>query len=381
MVTSTSNTSDAGTAGRAAEFFAGIGLARMALERAGWSVEYANDVKRFKRDMYRENFPGGHFDLRDVREVRGVDVPSVDLATASFPCMDLSLAGRRRGLDGEHSGLFWQFSRVIEEMGARRPEFTLVENVPSFLTSKGGEDLRAAVSRLNNLGYECDLLITDAQWYLPQSRKRLFIVGRLGGVVSGSVSWGESPLRPPALARFVEAHPELRLAPLPSPLPPTAGSLLESVVERLEQSDKRWWSSEKVCKFTASLSERNRDRLSLMTDSRSLVWATAYRRTRNGRSMWEIRSDGVAGCLRTSSGGSSKQALVEAACGRVRLRWMTPLEYARLQGAEEYRVPESVSDNQALFGFGDAICVPAMEWIVRECLNPLVGPSAHAMRC
>ncbi len=351
----------------------------MALERAGWSVEYANDVKRFKRDMYRENFPRGHFDLRDVREVKGADIPSVDLATASFPCMDLSLAGRRRGLAGEHSGLFWQFSRVIQEMGVRRPEFTLVENVPSFLTSKGGEDLRAAVSRLNDLGYECDLLITDAKWYLPQSRKRLFIVGRLGGFVSGSVRCGESPLRPPAVARFIEAHPELQLAPLRSPAPPMAGSSLECFVERLGGSDERWWGAERVSKFTVSLSERNKERLTLMTDSGSTTWATAYRRTRNGRSMWEIRSDGVAGCLRTCSGGSSKQALVEAGSGRTRVRWMTPLEYARLQGAEEYRVPGTVSDNQALFGFGDAICVPAMEWIVRECLNPMLVPSAPAM--
>ena len=365
----------AGAAGRAAEFFAGIGLVRMALERAGWSVQYANDIKPFKRDMYCANFPGGEFDLRDIRKVSGADIPDVDLATASFPCIDLSLAGWRRGLAGEHSGLFWEFARVIGEMGERRPQLLLIENVPSFLTSAGGADLRAAISRLNSLGYECDLLIADAQWYVPQSRKRLFIAARVGGLADSGARWEDSPLRPPALARFIDGNPDLGLVPLRLSSPPADRQSLDSVVERLDDSDERWWEPKRVRMFVASLAERHRERMRLMLDSRSTEWATAYRRTRNGRAVWEIRADGIAGCLRTAAGGSSRQALLETARGIARVRWMTPLEYARLQGAEGYRVPESVSDNQALSGFGDAVCVPALEWIVRECLNPLAEPS------
>ena len=374
---STADMSNSTTAGRAAEFFAGIGLVRMALENAGWSVLYANDIKPFKRDMYRENFTEGHFDLRDVRDVSGDDIPDVDLATASFPCMDLSLAGKREGLDGKHSGLFWEFSRVLDEMGDRRPKFVLIENVPSFVTSKDGQDLREAVSQLNDLDYECDLLITDASWYVPQSRKRLFIIGRRGSDGNGSVHWPESPLRPPALARFIDNNSGLRLAPLLSVRPLVTRSSLVTIVERLDKDDHRWWDEERANKFAASLSTLNIARLTLMKRNRSPVWATAYRRTRNRRSVWEIRSDSIAGCLRTSSGGSSKQALVEAGNGESKVRWMTPLEYARLQGAEQYRWPESVSDNQALFGFGDAVCVPAIEWIIRECLNPMIKQSTR----
>ena len=272
--------------------------------------------------------------------------------------------------------MFWEFARVIDEMDGRRPRFVLIENVPSFLTSRGGADLRAAVSRLNSLGYACDLLITDARWYVPQSRKRLFIVGQLGSLDDPQVPWGESPLRPPALARFIEDNPDLAFAPFRSRPPPTAQVSLGDVVERLPEGDERWWGPQRVCKFVASLSRRHQERLTLMIDGRSPDWAAAYRRTRGGRSVWEIRADSIAGCLRASGGGSSKQALVEAGLGRARVRWMTPLEYARLQGAEAYRVPESVSDNQALSGFGDAVCVPALEWIVRECLNPMVELSA-----
>ena len=348
----------------------------MALERAGWSVRYANDIKAFKRDMYCANFRGTDFDLRDVRQVSGADIPDVDLATASFPCVDLSLAGKRRGLGGEHSGLFWEFARVLEEMGARRPRFVLIENVPSFLTSGQGADLRAALARLRDLGYGCDLLITDARWHVPQSRRRLFIVGRAGGGAGHGAGWDESLLRPPPLMRFIEANADLGLDPLSCPVPPNAQASLKDVVERLAENDERWWGAERVRKFVASLAERHRERLTRMAGGRSTSWATAYRRTRNRRAVWEIRADAIAGCLRTSGGGSSKQALVEAYRGDVRVRWMTPLEYARLQGAADFQVPESVSDNQALSGFGDAVCVPAVEWIIRECLNPMVESPA-----
>lgn len=141
---------------RAAEFFAGIGLVRMALERVGIEVVWANDIEPIKERMYSENFGPALFHLGDVRQLRGVDLPDVDVATASFPCTDLSLAGWRRGLAGAGSGMFWEFARVLEEMGERRPSAILLENVPGFATSHGGADLRAAVERLNELGYWCD---------------------------------------------------------------------------------------------------------------------------------------------------------------------------------------------------------------------------------
>ena len=220
--------------------------------------------------------------------------------------------------------------------------------------------------------------MVDAQWYVPQSRKRLFVVAKMGGLEAGDAPEDKSPLRPPAVTRFIEANADLRVTPLRLPRPPITQQSLGSVVERLRENDERWWAPERVWRFVRSLSQRNRGRLSLMRNGSSAEWATAYRRTRNGSAVWEIRKDGIAGCLRTAAGGSSKQALVEVNRGEPRVRWMTPLEYARLQGAASFRVPESVSDNQALSGFGDAVCVPALEWIVRECLNPMVDPSERS---
>ena len=109
-----------------AEFFAGIGLMRMGLERAGWSVAFANDIDEDKQQMYRDHFGvAEEFVLGDVHKLKASEVPDIALATASFPCNDLSLAGARQGLSGEQSSAFWGFMDVLAKMGGRRPPMRL----------------------------------------------------------------------------------------------------------------------------------------------------------------------------------------------------------------------------------------------------------------
>jgi len=106
-----------------AEFFAGIGLMRMGLEKEGWAVAYANDIAADKYEMYSEHFRDAksHFVLEDIHKLSSDTVPTVALATASFPCNDLSLAGMRKGLAGKESSAYWGFVRILDEMGNRRP--------------------------------------------------------------------------------------------------------------------------------------------------------------------------------------------------------------------------------------------------------------------
>lgn len=101
-----------------AEFFAGIGLMRIGLERAGWKIAYANDICPEKYEMYRANFEDAddHFVVEDIHRVKAADVPTVLLAAASFPCNDLSLAGGRAGLIGAQSSAFYGFVRVLREL-------------------------------------------------------------------------------------------------------------------------------------------------------------------------------------------------------------------------------------------------------------------------
>jgi DNA (cytosine-5)-methyltransferase 1 len=100
------------------------------------------------------------------------------------------------------------------------------------------------------------------------------------------------------------------------------------------------------------------------------TYRTAFRRTRKEGSVAEIRSDGIAGCLRTPRGGSARQILVKAGKGKFLARLLTPRECARLMGVDDYCV--KVSASQAFMGFGDAVCVPVIEWITLHRLNPLV---------
>ena len=357
----------------AAEFFAGMGLVRKGLEQAGFSVVFANDNDPAKRGLYAENFDDSHFLLGDVTDphiVSGEAVPDVVLATASFPCTDLSLAGNRAGLVGADSGTFWGFARVLREMGARRPGVLVLENVPSLATSNSGQDLVTVLTELNAQGYLCDMVILDARWFVPQSRPRLFIVASQTPL-SDPGDWTPSTLRPPWMRALVQAHPNLKMQACRLPMPPLTTDTLASIVERLPENHDRWWEPDRLTRFLDSLSATQSKRLLHMQASPALRWATAYRRTRGGVATWEIRADQIAGCLRTARGGSSKQALVEAGHGDVRVRWMTPLEYARLQGAGDLKLSAS-RENRALFGLGDAVCVPAMAWLGSNYLQPLV---------
>lgn len=372
MVTSLSLVPDTSVPLQVAEFFAGIGLVRLGLEKAGFEVVWANDYEAAKKEMYEGNFgnEGHNFVLGDVAQVSGKDLPEgLDLAWASFPCTDLSLAGDRKGLKGKQSGTYWEFARIIRELGDKKPRTIALENVNGLATSHGGDDLAALVKSLNDLGYSVDVLALDGRRFVPQSRPRIFIVGS----VEVPVETDEriSDLRP-AWLQGVFSDTTLRTHRAALPQPPAM--LLDGLHDHVEQmaaTDPRWWDVARTERFLNSLSPVQKARLDLMKKGLLPSFRTAYRRTRQGVPVWEIRADAISGCLRTARGGSSKQAVVQAGKGRVKVRWMTSLEYARLMGAGDYNL-EGLRENQILFGFGDAVCVPAVTWIGQNYLKPLV---------
>ncbi|WP_229053458.1 DNA cytosine methyltransferase [Aeromicrobium sp. Leaf350] len=352
---------------RVAEFFAGIGLARLGLEKAGAEVVWANDFDPSKTLMYTSQFGSDHYHERDIAGILGDDVPDVEIAWASFPCTDLSLAGNRRGLSGKSSSTFWQFTRILEEMGSRRPSVVALENVTGFATSHGGDDMTAAIGELNRLGYSVDVVTLDARRFVPQSRPRLFLVGATTPPPSSHNSGRE--LRPDWLqTAFGDPALLTHQATLPAPPAPMTSGLIR-VIDR-DADD--WWDEQRTEAFLQSLSPLQTERVRALRNGTEVSFRTAYRRTRKGVATWEVRADDIAGCLRTARGGSSKQAVVEAGAGRVRVRWMSGLEYARLMGADDYDL-SSARPSQALFGFGDAVCVPAVSWLAENYLVPLAS--------
>lgn len=356
-----------------ADFFAGIGLHRYAFEPYGWVTKYANDIDEAKRAMYTTHFADAddHYHVEDVNTVDVAEVPSVTLATASFPCNDLSLAGARKGLAGEQSSAYWGFVRVLEQLGSRRPPVVLLENVVGFLTSYQGSDFRAALVALNSLGYAVDAFIVDAVHFVPQSRRRIFVVGTLGAEPSRiptSSICTESVVRPRRLVDVMEKNSDLRWHVRPLPDPPKRSRDLSDIIEDLPDDASEWWSQERVDYLVNQMSAKHYATADLMLRGERVSYGTVFRRMRKGRSMAELRTDGVAGCLRTPRGGSGRQILLRAGGGKRAVRLLTPRECARLMGADDYRI--EASPTQALFGFGDAVCVPVMQWIARHHLYP-----------
>jgi DNA (cytosine-5)-methyltransferase 1 len=359
-----------------AEYFAGIGLVRLGLEQAGWKVVFANDWAPSKFEMYSANFQDNcqHYRVQDIFSICPNDIPNTTLATASFPCIDLSLAGNLAGIDGQHSSAFWGFTKILEKQ-INTPKIVMLENVTGWLTSNHGRDFRITIQELNRLGYACDVFSIDAVHFLPQSRPRLFVIGVKTSSINRDItifSRRSSSLKIQALEKAININFDLDWNFLDVPaLPDRVKVDLSHVVEALTDNDSRWWSENEVKRHLEMMSPINLAHLNGLQDVPEYTYCSMYRRIRGGQQRAEIRKDGLAGCLRTARGGSSRQMLVRVGQRSVKMRLMTPREYARLQGVpDDYPLPRKV--NQALTGFGDAVCVPVITWIAENILNPLV---------
>jgi len=372
------------------EFFAGIGLTHLGLTSHGWKCVYANDIEPKKRRMYEDCFgPTDYYQIEDVwktdRIVDRIPEDRVDLATASFPCVDLSLAGNLKGLSGSQSGAFYGFIKVMKKLREQRraPRAVLVENVVGFLSSHKGKFFQVVLQQLAELGYFVDAFIIDAKHFTPQSRPRVFIVGFEQQLMPARVAqqqllleatWPKKPgslesaTRPRRLLEQIR-NTSLKTGWFPLDLPslPRENRNLREFVDTDESQD--WWPEWRVKKHLSEMHPLHLRRMVALKKGTELAVGTIYRRVRHGKSRSEIRTDGLAGCLRTPRGGSSKQIVFTAGCGRIRMRWMTPREYARLQGCPDY--PITVERNEALWGFGDAVCVPAISWIAENVLSQL----------
>jgi DNA (cytosine-5)-methyltransferase 1 len=382
------------------EFFAGIGLTHLGLSAHGWKCVYANDVEPKKKRMYEACFgPADYYHVEDVwrteRILQRVPERAVELATASFPCVDLSLAGNLKGLSGDHSGAFYGFVKVMKKLRdlGRLPKALLVENVIGFLSSHDGKFFRIALQQLSDLGYFLDAFVVDAKHFTPQSRPRLFIVGFQKPFIPprtheryflSQSSFFKDPEPPESAVRPARLLENLRTAKLKTgwiplrvpPLPPVNRGLHEQIDTDDSQD---WWEEWRVRKHLGEMHLRHVRRMRELRNAKHLSIGTIYRRVREGKSRSEIRTDGLAGCLRTPRGGSSKQIVFLAGEGRIRMRWMSPREYARLQGCPDY--PITVDRNEALWGFGDAVCVPVISWIAENVLSQLFPSSVGFREC
>lgn len=164
--------------------FAGVGGFDLAMERNGVDVVANVEIDKQCQKVLVKHFPKAK-QFSDITDVKGSDLieagfePSRGIITGGFPCQDLSVAGKRRGLAGERSGLFWEIARLIEET---KTEWFILENVPGLLTSNKGADFGVVIGTMADLGYGVAWRVLDAQHFgVPQRRRRIFILGRRTG--------------------------------------------------------------------------------------------------------------------------------------------------------------------------------------------------------
>ena len=371
------------------EFFCGGGMARAGLG-ASWSCLFANDFDPMKAATYAANWGGEHLICEDVAKISPSDLSgAADLAWASFPCQDLSLAGVYAGLGaanaGERtrSGTFWPFWSLVRALKAenRAPKLIVLENVHGLLTSNLGRDFAAIGKALAREGYVFGALLVDAIHFVPQSRPRVFIVAVDGKVAIPAALKAEGPLpqwHPPALVTAAEG-----LAPRDRgnwlwwrlPQPPGRSAIFADLVED-DPVGVVWHSDAETRKLLAMMTPLNLAKVETAKRKRKRIVGSIYKRTRHDadgtkRQRAEVRFDDVAGCLRTPSGGSSRQTIIVVKGARVRTRLLAPREAARLMGLrDDYKLP--VRYNDAYHVAGDGVCVPAVRHIASNLLEPIL---------
>lgn len=361
------------------EFFAGGGMARLGLGE-GWTCLLANDIDEKKAASYRKRFGAAHLRVCDVASLTPREMPGIaDLVWASFPCQDLSLAGKGEGLEGERSGTFWPFWNLMRGLGrARRmPPLIVLENVCGAITSNSGKDFSAIARALVAEGYRFGAMVVDAVHFVPQSRPRLFIVAVARGV---PLPYGVSRTDPSALwhpRSLIEAKFAMPKKAQENwiwwdmPAPPTRKTVFADLIES-DPVGVDWDGPTETQKLLGMMSPLNREKVRAAQANGGLRVGALYRRTRQGVQRAEVRFDDVAGCLRTPSGGSSRQRILVVDGKRVRSRLISPRETARLMGLpDDYELPSNY--NEAYHLAGDGLVVPAVAHLASHVITPIAA--------
>jgi DNA (cytosine-5)-methyltransferase 1 len=179
---------------KVASFFAGIGGFDLGLEKAGMEVVFQCEINKFCQKVLRQHWPQVPL-FDDIKALTPDDISKeAQVWAGGFPCQDLSLAnqGKRKGLQGSRSGLFYKFAELI---AARKPRWVIIENVPGLLNSHQGQDFRYVLEELDELGYGVSWRVLDAKYFgTPQRRRRVYIVASLGNLRSSQVLFESGPL-------------------------------------------------------------------------------------------------------------------------------------------------------------------------------------------
>ncbi len=345
--------------------FTGIGGFDLGLERAGmrcaWQVEI-DDKCQSVLSRHWPNVPK----FKDVRHVGCDNLAAVDLICGGFPCQDLSVAGRRAGLAGERSGLFYEFMRVVAELA---PRWVLIENVPGLLSSNRGRDMGAVVGTLGQLGYGWAYRVLDAQYFgVAQRRRRVFIVGCLGDTARAAAVLFEPESckgdTPPSREEGQRVAASL-----------TAGTAASGGVNRpgrRREDDVNLIAYQ--CQGT-NVGEMGALRRGNGHITGGVPFVAHTLRSEGADASEDGTGRGVPLVAQTLTANYGKQpdntrgepTLIPSVAGSHVVRRLTPLECTRLQGfPDDWLVGLGLYDSAKYRMLGNSVAVPVVQWIARR---------------
>ena len=334
----------------AVSLFTGVGGLDLGLERAGINTILMCEADAYKRQVLAAHWPEVpiHDDVRTLH-----DPPHADLVHGGFPCQDVSVAGKRAGLAGERTGLYFDALRIVD---AVRPRAVLMENVPGLLSSNGGRDFGVVLAELADRGYGVAWRVVDAQHFgVPQRRRRVFLLALAGDDPRAAAERAAEVL---AIGEGGEWDPAPR---------DEAGARLAARARYGPSSDRvNGAVTAKWAKGSGGpagdeaynlIAYRKSARVNAAPDSPETWVDDGLANTLNGFDTGDVRTT---------------HAIVEPAAG---VRRLTPVECERLMGwPDNWTAPPGVNapDGRRYAACGDGVVAPVAEWIGRRLARTLV---------
>jgi DNA (cytosine-5)-methyltransferase 1 len=310
-------------------FFAGIGGIDKGFAQAGFDPIWANDIDKYCKLTYELNNKA-EFVLEDINKIKGTDMPKIDVLAGGFPCQPFSVAGHRKGFDDDRGGLFFQITRIIQEL-EEQPKIVFLENVKNLFTHDKGETYRRIKTELKSLGYIVfeKILNTSEYGNLPQNRERLFIVAILNKKVASKFKWPEKTKLTNTLNKIID------------------------------------WDMQVSSKYYYDKNSKIYDLLNESVKKTNTIYQ--YRRV-------YVRENKSGMCPTLTAnmgmGGHNVPIILD---NYNRIRKLTPRECLKLQGFDEsFNIPEKTADSRIYKQVGNSVSVSLIKKIADSIMRALL---------
>lgn len=287
--------------------FSGIGGFEIALQRQGHEIVGASEIDKHARQIYSRHFPETKL-WGDATKIKAEELPDFDILTAGFPCQTFSTAGKRLGFQESRGTLFFEIARIAKQ---KRPRYLLLENVEGLLSHDNGRTFAEILATLDEIGYDAEWKMFNSKSFIPQDRKRIYIIGHLRG------------------------EPFREILPF--------GECFEVPVEKESNPNVRCFT------FGEKTNGMHSQMTMLMISNTN---ANIKQRLQDREDTWTLDTSGSYFAIKDG----------------VRYRKLTPLECERLQGFPDDWT-EGIADTHRYTCIGNAVTVPVVECVIQKIRN------------